>query len=370
MKIAFLIPNLAHGGAEKVLVNLVNHMNREKFDVTVITLFDEGVNRQFLEKHVHYKYCFRRAVRGNSHIMKLFSPKMLFRRAVKEKYDVIVSYLEGPTARVVSGCPEDGTKLVCWIHTSQQSKANGAKSFRSYREALHSYERFDKIICVSQSVKEDFQNLFPVSAPVEVLYNTIEDEKIRRLAAEPIANSPFREGEIKLCGVGKLTKTKGFDRLARIHKRLIEEGFPVHTYLLGIGPEQEALERFVRENHLEDSFTLLGYQINPYQYVAGCDLFVCSSWAEGYSTAVTEALIVGTPVVTTRVSGMEELLGEHDEYGVITENEEEALYQGIRQLVSDDKKRQYYAQKALQRSEMFHTENTVAAVEKMFEELV
>ena len=144
----------------------------------------------------------------------------------------------------------------------------------------------------------------------------------------------------------------------------------MHTYLLGIGPEQEALERFVRENHLEDSFTLLGYQINPYQYVAGCDLFVCSSWAEGYSTAVTEALIVGTPVVTTRVSGMEELLGEHDEYGVITENEEEALYQGIRQLVSDEEKRQYYAQKALQRSEIFHTENTVAAVEKMFEELI
>lgn len=59
-KVLFMIPNLLHGGAEKVLVNLVNNMNRNEYDITVLTLFDTGVNKQFLKDHIHYKYCFKR----------------------------------------------------------------------------------------------------------------------------------------------------------------------------------------------------------------------------------------------------------------------------------------------------------------------
>ncbi|MCI5599314.1 MAG: glycosyltransferase, partial [Ruminococcus sp.] len=66
-KVLFLIPNLAHGGAEKVLVNLANNLNKSKFDVTVQTLFDVGVNRQYLNKDVHYIGGFKRMPRGNSH---------------------------------------------------------------------------------------------------------------------------------------------------------------------------------------------------------------------------------------------------------------------------------------------------------------
>ena len=62
----------------------------------------------------------------------------------------------------------------------------------------------------------------------------------------------------------------------------------------------------------------MGYQTNPYKYLAKCDLFVCSSHSEGFSTAATEALIVGVPVCSVEVSGMREMLGENNEYGVIT----------------------------------------------------
>lgn len=101
-----------------------------------------------------------------------------------------------------------------------------------------------------------------------------------------------------MCGMGKLTKNKGFDRLLAVVRRLREDGMPVHLYLLGEGPMRTELERYIAENALENSVTLLGYQTNPYKYVAKCDLFVCSSFAEGFSTAATEALIVGTPVCT------------------------------------------------------------------------
>ena len=79
-KILFFIPNLSVGGAEKVLVNLVNNMDRSKFDITVQTLFAGGVNEQFLNADIKYKYCFKKTFRGNSQILKMFSPKHLYKK--------------------------------------------------------------------------------------------------------------------------------------------------------------------------------------------------------------------------------------------------------------------------------------------------
>ena len=163
----------------------------------------------------------------------------------------------------------------------------------------------------------------------------------------------------------KLVPIKGFDRIARIHRRLRNDGYPVHTYLLGDGPERAALEAYVQENQLADSYTFLGYQTNPYKYVARCDLFVCASTAEGFSTAATEALIVGTPVCTVDVSGMKEMLGEQNEWGVVTENREEALYQGIKSLLDNPARLEHYKQQAAIRGRAFSTEETVKAVEEM-----
>ena len=88
-KILFVIHDLHHGGAEKVLVNLVNNMDRENFDITVMALFGGGVNEQFLKKDVKLIICHKRAVRGNSKIMKLFSPQFLFSYYIKDKYDIL-----------------------------------------------------------------------------------------------------------------------------------------------------------------------------------------------------------------------------------------------------------------------------------------
>jgi glycosyltransferase involved in cell wall biosynthesis len=214
-------------------------------------------------------------------------------------------------------------------------------------------------------VKQDFLSLYPDLAPMDVLYNTNETNQILLKKDEKVETGVFTEGQIRLCGVGKLMPNKRFDMLLRIHKRLLEQGYPLHTYLLGDGSERTNLERFVRENELDQTVTFFGYQTNPYKYVANCDLFVCASIAEGFSTAATEALIVGTPVCTVEVSGMKEMLGENDEYGIVTESDEEALYQGIKSLLDDPALLAHYQKQALLRGKTFTTENTMKAVEKM-----
>lgn len=362
--ILFLIHDLGHGGAEKVLVNLVNNMDRTKFDITVMALFGGGVNEQFLAENIRLINCYSKAVPGNSHLMKLLTPEQLHRMYIKEHYDVEVAYLEGPAARIVSGCPDSDTKLVCWIHCTMRSAQEYSVGFRSVREAKDCYSRFHSHVFVSREVMDAFCSFCPVMNGT-VLYNTNESGKILAAAETPLEDPRFREGEIRLVAVGKIEGVKGFNRLASIHKRLIDEGYPVHTYILGEGSREPDLQTFIEDNRLSGTLTLLGYQTNPYKYIRSSDIFVCSSYSEGFSTAATEALILGTPVVTTLVSGMKEMLGQHNEWGVITDNDEEALYQGVKRLLDNPALLAYYKEKAAQRGKMFSTENTVKAVEEM-----
>ena len=370
IKILFLIHDLSVGGAEKVLVNLVNHMDKAKYDITVMTLFDVGVNRQFLASHIHYKSCFKHMIKGNSYLMKLMTPNQLHNWLIKDNYDIEVAYLEGPSARIISGCSNKDVKLVSWIHVEQHTRKTAAQSFRNFKESEKCYQKFHQVICVSEYVKKDFNTLYPKIDKVSVLYNTNNTKQIMKQKDEAIEENIFNKNELNIIGVGKLMSNKGFDKLARIHKRLMEDGYPVHTYILGIGSEKEKIEEYIAENHMEYSFTLLGYKTNPYKYVAKSNLFVCSSIAEGFSTAATEALIVGTPVCTVDVSGMREMLGENNEYGIVTENNEDTLYKEIKKLMDDSELLLHYKKRAEIRGKMFCTENTVQAVEKKFMELL
>lgn len=367
-KILFLIHDLGAGGAEKVLVNLVNHLDSKKFDITVGVLFGGGINEQFLNESIHFFSVWPKIIPGNSKLMKLLTSEQLHNLCVKEHYDIEISYLEGPTARIISGCQDKETKLVSWIHVGQHTMKNLAYSFRNTHEAVKCYNRFDQTIFVSESVKEDFCSILDFQKSCKVLYNTVESEIIKQLASEPV-NVFSEDNRLCLIAVGTLKHSKGYDRLINVIEKLDKEGHPVHLYILGRGPLRQEIEESIKMRQLEHCVTLLGYHTNPYKFVSKCDLFVCASHTEGFSTAATEALIVGTPVCTVEVSGMKEMLGENNEYGVVTENSEEALYDGIKRMISSEEMLADYRERARARGRAFSTEATVKAVEEMLERL-
>ena len=203
-----------------------------------------------------------------------------------------------------------------------------------------------------------------------VLYNTIDTDKIVRMSADIPQQNPFSEREFNLISVGRIIDAKGFDRLVRIQKRLKDEGYASHVFILGTGQDRERLDTIARENGIADSFTFLGFHENPYQYVSRADLFVCSSRREGFSTAVSEALVLGVPVVSSNCSGAKELLGDNNEYGIVTENDEEALYQGIKRMLSEPGLLEHYKKQASIRGRSFGTEKTVKAVEEMLQAML
>ena len=282
---------------------------------------------------------------------------------------MVISYLEGATARIVAGCKYPGTKIICWFHTEIMSPQSLSKGFRSVNEAIRLYRRFDRFVGVSERVCQAIGGYLGEGSQTSVLYNTNETEMIQQAALSEPQNTLFSPTEISVCTVGRLIPVKGFDRLLNVHKRLLDEGLKHHVYILGIGEEQAALEQQMKTLGIEDSVTLLGFQKNPYQYVSRCDLYVCSSHREGFSTAVTESLIVGTPVVSTNCSGAKELLGEHDEYGIVVENSEEGIYQGMKRMLSDPELLAHYKKQAKLRGSFFSRAETVRAVEEMLDSL-
>ena len=360
-KILFMIPDLSHGGAEKVLVNMVNNIDYEKFDVTLMSIFDHGINKQFLNENVHYKYIFKHVIRGNSYFFRIFSPEFLYKHFINGDFDIVVSYLEGVTARIVSGCKKTNTKTIAWIHTQFTDKNIATQSFRSFEEAKKCYSQFDKIVCVSDSVKKSFETMFEMNGKCEILYNVNETEKIKLLSKENV-DFKFDSNYIYICAIGKLELNKGFGRLLKVHKRLLDDGYKVKVIILGTGSEKKRLLNWICKNNLENDFYLLGYKTNPYCYLAHSDLFVCSSYREGFNTATAEALILGIPVLTTEVSGAKEMLGDND-YGIIVNNSDEALYDGLKNFISSKSIQNLYKIQSSKRGKIFSKSTTIKKIE-------
>ena len=370
-KILFAIPTLGGGGAERVLVNLVNSLDKRKYDITVFTLFEGGVNKKYLNSNIKYKTFFKKLFKGNIHFLKLFSPKVLYKLMIKDRYDIVISYLEGPTTRIVSGCPFANTKLINWVHTEIHDKNVLLQSYRSNKELIRSYKKYNTTIFVSNTAKIAFNKTFPeINTKKDVIYNTVDFDKIISRSKESITDLEIDIHKINLVSVGRYTHQKGYTRLILIVKELLNQGMDVHLYLVGSGELESDYRQLIADQNLAKHVTLVGFKDNPYKYVKNFDLFVCSSYSEGFSTAVTEALLVGTPVITTLCSGMEELLGYNNEYGIITDNNDKALFEGIKMLIENPESLRKYRERASKRGNLLCRNNNTIKVENLLDDLM
>lgn len=366
-KLAFLIHDLMGGGAEKVLVNMVNNLNPEKYDITVVTLFDEGIHKKNLAPHIHYKSFLKKSFNGNKYVFRMLSPEFWYKRVFgREKYDVVVSYLEGTCARIVSGCND--AKTAVWIHRERDE--NGYKvCFKSKQEADEAYSSFDRIVCVAQSLKDNFSKHCSAFDSAEVLYNVNETDKIILKSKEDVEEKYlFEDGVPVISFIGKIIREKGIYRLIDIHKKLNEKNIPHRFCVMGVGEDEENAKQLLKESGCEKDFVFMGFCQNPYKYLARSDMFVCASFAEGFSTATTEALVLGVPAVVTDCSGMKEMLGDN-EYGFITENSDDALYEGIEKMLTDKELRLNYKKQAELRGKDFSMERSLEKIEEFFDTL-
>ena len=365
-KLLFFHFDLSGGGAEKVLVNLLNRLSQDKYDITLFLLFKTGSNLESLHPNIHLKYAFKKPFRGITTIMKLFSPRFLHRLFIKDRYDVEISYIEFSPTRIIAGCPNKNTKKIAWVHSC---KIDVPGSFRNKTDMRKCYEQFDSIVFVSEQSKQSFIKTTGWNdLPYRILQNVMDTDDIYKKASESIPEKIDSE-QINFITVGKLEKLKGAIRLAECMVELFKRGISNwHLYYAGIGTAKEEIESIASANGISDKITFLGYQTNPYKYLSRMDFFVCPSFFEGYSTSTIEALLLGKPVITTDCGGMQEIL-DHGKYGLIVENSTEGLTDGLCRFLTDEKLRTGYKEKAEQRSAFFNPQNVVCLTEQMIDEL-
>lgn len=165
---------------------------------------------------------------------------------------------------------------------------------------------------------------------------------------------------------GRLASEKGYDSLLEVCNRLNSDKLDYELWILGEGWARPKLEELVDKYKL-NNVKLLGFKENPYKYINQGDLFVCSSKNEGFSLVIAEAMILGLPVISTNCSGPNELLN-FGEYGFMVENTEDALYEGLREILKDENKLKYYIEKSKERVNFFNHKNRISDIERLLNE--
>lgn len=374
VKLTILIESLSGGGAEKVLSTLLQHLDYSKFEVTLCCICDIGKYIEKAKPYVHYTYILPNPskLKGYKKFIYKLKYKLIYNGLplnwvyqwfIPHHADVEIAFIEGFATKLLSHSTNHKAKKIAWVHIDLAHFHWTQSIYKNIATEEKCYQHYNQIVTVSETAKKAFQRKFKnVTTPIKTLYNPIDSEEIILKSRESISLPPKNDKHIRLVSIGRFTKQKAYSRLLRIITKLKEDNYPIELWLLGDGKERVVLEQYIKEHQLESIVTLWGFQSNPYVYLAQCDLFVCSSISEGYSTAVTEALILGLTVITTNCSGMHELLN-NGECGMITENSEEALYHGLKKLLTNPILLNQYKEKAIARGKDFTLSPLINAIE-------
>lgn len=366
--ILFFIESFSGGGAEKVLLTILRHLNYHRFEVTVLVMNDVGA-----------LYCdfHRLPVRivsvipiGDGLWAKLkykliyrWLPIWLVAKWVVPQLgiDMYVAFVEGVCTKLLASLHR--VKKVAWVHSDliQLPWTLEKGIYQNREKEIKAYKQFDKVICVSHSMERMMCEQYGLEK-VCTIYNPIDESDIEKKKELP-CTIEVDENVFNIVAIGRLTRPKGFDHLLPIVKKLMQEEVKFKVYILGEGEERKALERQQHELRLDDVVSMPGFIANPYSILKNMQLLVCPSIAEGYSLVIAEALYLGVPVISMDCSGPSELL-EKERFGELC-SDWEHFYSAIKRAMVEKKYFIDLQQRAVQRKSFFSTLQTVKEIENL-----
>ena len=371
-KILIRIGSLRHGGAEKVLVTFLKNLSPEKYEIDLLLNLYSGKYLKDVPSWINIYYlnkgemittnrlqdipqkAFRVIYQG---ILKKF-PQLLYKYILPNKtYDIEFAAIHGMADEILN-TPNQSSKKIVWIH-------NDLSNIPEYTtERLKSFFQFDQILVISEKINQLFLNLASTAeeqAKVVRIYNPIDVEEIKILSkqsceVDKVPNQPT------FVSIGTVFPQKGFDRLLKAHKKLLNEGYPHQVWIVGDGYDFPNIKKLVEELGVEDSAKLIGFKENPYPYFTKADYYILSSRYEGYPTVLFEAMVLGKPIIATDVSGVREMLSD-GEYGHIIENDEEAIYKGMKYFIENPEIAENYKNKVASIALPFELNHSVQSIE-------
>jgi glycosyltransferase involved in cell wall biosynthesis len=366
----FFIPSLEGGGAEKVMVELLSNINRERIEPILVMLYEyeNSPYRSSLPKDIRIIVIKRGS---DANLDKLKQYACFIKTVLREKPDVIVSMLTHCNIMALSAKLIFRIKTIICEHITigEVIKTQEGEKMLWFptRHLVKLFYRYaDKIIGVSEGIKANLVEEFNITPNnIEVIYNPIDLDRVPELGELPVEHIFFADRVPIICGVGRLVRQKGFDILLKAF-RTITEKMDARLIILGEGPENEELSRLADNLAITEKVSFVGFQKNPYKFISKADIFVLSSRYEGLPMVILEAMACGRPVVSTDCkSGPRELL-DNGKHGVLVPTEDiDALSSAILKLLRDKALRERFSVSGKQQVKDFDAKKIVSKYEEM-----
>ncbi|MBR3919403.1 MAG: glycosyltransferase [Clostridia bacterium] len=329
-KILILTNNLNGGGAEKVLLTLLNNLSPQDYEITLTLVYKTGVYLHSIPSHVKINYIFEDNIDASEHILN--DSDAIYENFLQNDCDIEIAFLEGNATKILSKSTNEKSLKIAWVHIDLFSEHYTQKIYSSNQDELETYYVFDKIAFVSSAALSGFELLFGDSLHDRsvIVYNPINTNEIKQKSNE---KPEIKKEKTTICTVGRLAPQKGYRDLICAASHLIKEGFDFNLWILGEGKLEKELQDLCVELDLSNHIVFWGFQNNPYKYIKASDAFVCSSRAEGLSLVIGEALFLRKPIISTRCSGPNEVLSKGN-WGLLVDTSENGIYEGLKTFLN------------------------------------
>jgi glycosyltransferase involved in cell wall biosynthesis len=365
-----IIHSLKGGGAERVVANLLKGLSRRDFSITL--LLYEGIFDYLIPENVEVITLDILSSRNilkttKGFILKIISIARLIK---KNKPDIIFSLLSDTNvitilARSLSGV--HSKVIVSERNHPSLSLKNELYGGITKFLMRYCYPKAERIIAISQGIKKDLLENFNLPGEkIEVIYNPLDIAEIETLSAEEI-NHPWFNDELPIIiSIGRLTKQKGHSYLIKVFS-MVRQSLPCRLVIIGTGEEEENLVNMVNTLGLKNDVEFLGFQRNPFKYMARSSLFISASRYEGFGNVLVEAMALGLPVISTDCpSGPAEII-EHGKNGILVPIENEGrLERTILNLLTNDELRRKLSNEAKIRAQYFALDKRVEQYSDVF----
>lgn len=358
IKLLILTSSFAMGGTEVALNSLLNKLDKEKYQVTVLSITQEGpmlngvpdwVNlRQLKFSNPKYRIFVsgRKEKTDNMEVLLTKIQKKLWYRKYKESAESNLYYEK--IMKFTYEDPEEYDLMLDFHGYGYFLTAYGAKKVRAKKKAMWIHDEnvwwvykiasylpeYDQIFCVSKAVQESFLNKYPqYQANTQVFYNLTDTERIRRRAEELLDDERYT-GDMKLLTIGRMEKQKGYDIGLKAAEILKKRGVRFRWFFMGDGNLRKWIQKEIRDKNLEDRVVLLGKCQNPYPYIKNCDYYIQPSRHEGYATTILEARVLKKIVVASDIPSNREQI-RNGVNGYLEKIEGKAFADRIQKLVQD-----------------------------------
>jgi glycosyltransferase involved in cell wall biosynthesis len=332
------------GGAEKVLIDLLQHFDYSRYRVTLLIEKAFGVHLQEIPQqieqiHVFTKFgLFYRLVYHFKPIRDAYLRNKLTKLLGDRSFDTIVSFMEGPAIYLHQFLVDRAKRNVSWVHINLAKHHWTKYLHKSLSDERAIYNKMDSVAFVSEGARSAFINQFNFAGDTRVIYNIIPVDTIVARSEQAVVPTQ----KFTVCNIGRLNVQKRQDRFLAVMAELKRRGVDCEGWILGTGELEQQLKQQAAKCGVADMVKFLGFQTNPYPYLKASDMFLLTSDTEGYPLVVCEAMCLGKPIVSTNITGPDELLANG--VGVLTSFEVSDIADRVQQLAADADLRAHYAE--------------------------